>query len=138
MTFSPGWSIGWYFIPIANFIKPYQAMKEIWQVAHRGRPGPSSIVGGWWILWIVSNFLGRLTMKLALKAADAQSYTTSAVADAISDGIDIILNVVALMLVTAIARAYCVYYVEPVAASNGGAATPVGNQDVMEGPPSVN
>jgi len=30
MTFSPGWSLGWYFIPVANLFKPYQAMKEIW------------------------------------------------------------------------------------------------------------
>ncbi len=33
MHFTPGWSIGWYFIPIANLWKPYQAMKEIWQVS---------------------------------------------------------------------------------------------------------
>ena len=30
MVFSPGWSVGWYFIPFANLWKPYQAMKEIW------------------------------------------------------------------------------------------------------------
>lgn len=30
MRFSPGWSIGYYFIPILNLYKPYQAMKEIY------------------------------------------------------------------------------------------------------------
>ena len=30
MSFTPGWSVGWYFVPIANLFKPYQAMKEIW------------------------------------------------------------------------------------------------------------
>ena len=29
MKFTPGWSIGWYFVPFMNFYKPYQAMKEI-------------------------------------------------------------------------------------------------------------
>ena len=119
MKFSPGWSVGWYFIPIAHLFKPYQAMKEIWMVAHRGTPSGSSILGWWWFLWIVSNFLGRLTMKLALKAEDAQSYTISAVADAASDGIDIVLNVVALILVTVIARAYCMNFVEPDSPANG-------------------
>ncbi len=33
MKFTPGWSIGYYFIPILNFFKPYQAMKEIWKVS---------------------------------------------------------------------------------------------------------
>src|ERR1700754_3506800 len=31
MRFSPGWAVGWFFVPIANLWKPYQAMKEIWQ-----------------------------------------------------------------------------------------------------------
>ena len=30
MKFTPGWSIGWYFIPIVCFWKPYQALKEIY------------------------------------------------------------------------------------------------------------
>lgn len=29
MKFTPGWSVGWYFIPIMNLVRPYQAMKEI-------------------------------------------------------------------------------------------------------------
>ena len=33
MDFTPGWSVGWYFIPIANLWKPYQAMKEIWKAS---------------------------------------------------------------------------------------------------------
>ncbi|MDA7888799.1 DUF4328 domain-containing protein, partial [Akkermansiaceae bacterium] len=45
MNFSPGWSIGFYFIPILNLFKPFQAMKEIlfvsrdakrWGYAERG------------------------------------------------------------------------------------------------------
>ena len=33
MEFTPGWSIGWYFIPFSNLWKPYQAMKEIWKAS---------------------------------------------------------------------------------------------------------
>ncbi|HSG66518.1 MAG TPA: DUF4328 domain-containing protein, partial [Gammaproteobacteria bacterium] len=28
LRFTPGWAVGWYFIPILNLWKPYQAMKE--------------------------------------------------------------------------------------------------------------
>lgn len=34
MEFTPGWSIGFYFIPILALWKPYQAMKEIWKASH--------------------------------------------------------------------------------------------------------
>ena len=34
MKFTPGWSVGWYFIPIFTLWKPYQAMKEIWKASH--------------------------------------------------------------------------------------------------------
>ncbi len=113
MIFSPGWAVGWYFIPIANLFKPYQAMKEIWVVAQRGAAQDASLVGWWWFLWIVSNFLGRITLKLTLRANDAKSFSLSAVAQIFSDGLDIPLNVVALMLVIAIARAYERNFVEP-------------------------
>lgn len=33
LRFTPGWAVGWYFIPIANFWMPYLAMKEIWQAS---------------------------------------------------------------------------------------------------------
>ena len=37
MTFTPGWSVGWYFIPIVCLWKPYQVMKEIWNVSHKSK-----------------------------------------------------------------------------------------------------
>ena len=132
MRFGPGWSVGWYFIPIANLFKPYQAMKEIWTVAHGGTPSGGSILGWWWFLWIVSNVLTRLSMRLSLRAEDAQSYMISAVADAASDGVDIILNVVALVLVTAIARAYAMNYVEPSATPSGHPAAQLGRPGLTE------
>ena len=33
LMFSPRASVGWYFVPIANLWKPYQAMREIWQAS---------------------------------------------------------------------------------------------------------
>ena len=55
MQFSPGWAVGWNFIPIANLWKPYQAMREIWQASadplhcstRSQRPATSSL---FWIM----------------------------------------------------------------------------------------
>jgi hypothetical protein len=37
MTISPGWSVGWYFVPVANLFKPYEGMKETWFASHNAR-----------------------------------------------------------------------------------------------------
>jgi hypothetical protein len=54
MRFTPGWSIGWFFIPIANFWKPYQVMKELWQVSKNSSTwrvqSVSPLVPWWWFL----------------------------------------------------------------------------------------
>jgi hypothetical protein len=33
LCFTPGWALGWFFVPVANLWKPYQAMREAWQVS---------------------------------------------------------------------------------------------------------
>ena len=60
MRFTPGWAVGWYFVPIAWFWKPYQAMTEIWRAsrnpsAWRGEPVPP-LLRWWWVLWIVPSW----------------------------------------------------------------------------------
>jgi len=106
MRFSPGWSVGWYFIPIANLFKPYQVMKEIWYVSQKNKTTTHSLVSWWWFLWIVSAIVGRLAAKLSMRAETTEDYAISALTYVASDGIDIILNIVALILVTRIETAY--------------------------------
>lgn len=115
MTFTPGWSVGWYFVPFANLFKPYQVMKEIWKVSHKRKDTTHAIVGWWWALWLISNFLGRLAFKLVLRADDASDYATSAMTFIVADGLDVVLNVVALTMVTRIGEAYSRNIVEPPA-----------------------
>lgn len=62
---SPGWAVGWYFVPFANFWKPFQGMREIWwRSAWPQRKSAPVILNIWWILWVglslVSNMVGRI------------------------------------------------------------------------------
>ena len=71
LRFSPGWSVGWYFIPIFSIWKPYQAMKEIYLTSQRmANPNKSSILPGsfiiWWFLWIIGNYLGWYYFRQSL------------------------------------------------------------------------
>ena len=62
MKFTPGWSVSWYFIPLANVWKPYQAMKEIWKASSSpqnwSNQPVSSLLSWWWFSWIVFNLFG--------------------------------------------------------------------------------
>ena len=54
---TPGWAVGWYFVPIMNLFKPLTAMIEIWTasvgvVKHTGKEVPGWI-SLWWASWII-------------------------------------------------------------------------------------
>ena len=118
MTFTPGWSVGWFFVPILCLYKPYQVMKEIWNVCHKNQSTNYSLIGWWWFLWITSVFLARFTFKLAIKSDFSMSYIDTIAMYIMSDGLDLILNIVELVLVTQIWIAYSKNIVEPTAAQN--------------------
>ena len=122
MKVTPGWSVGWHFVPIANFWKPYQVMKEIWNVSHKGTPTAHSLVGWWWAVWIIANYISGLAINSVERADDASGYAASAVSYMISDGVDVILYVVTLVMVTRIGLAYSQNIVKPTGEAHGGAA----------------
>ena len=68
LKFSPGWSVGWYFIPIALLWKPYQAFKQIYQVSiqindWKNVSIPSSL-RWWWGLFILSNLINNILLRM--------------------------------------------------------------------------
>ena len=125
MRFSPGWSVGWYFIPIACWFKPYQAMKEIWDRSHKNHSATGSILGLWWAFWLISTFLSDFAGDAIMEADSVREYTSSAMAYIVSDGFDVVLNIVALVLVSRISNAYSKNYSQR-RASTAGHPTPQG------------
>ncbi|PVE59442.1 hypothetical protein DC429_03300 [Arthrobacter sp. TPD3018] len=67
MTVSPRWSIGWFFIPFANFYMPFKGVSETWRATINPRDIAAVEVPWalrlWWGLWIVTNFWGNLTFR---------------------------------------------------------------------------
>ncbi|HEX7119818.1 MAG TPA: DUF4328 domain-containing protein [Longimicrobiales bacterium] len=108
--FSPGWAVGYWFIPVANLIRPYQVVKEAWQrsesmnASESTDTAPSSpVVGLWWMAFIGSGALGRVfaarlssadTVEALLSAswwvvaADASSAVSAVLAILVVRGID--------------------------------------------------
>lgn len=103
MQFTPGWSIGWYFIPFANLWKPYQAMKEIWKASinpqdWKNQPVPS-LLGWWWFFWIVSNMFENASFRMALKADQINELIAVNVVTQLSDVMEIPLSLTVLAMV---------------------------------------
>lgn len=82
MKFTPGWSVGYYFIPFLNLVRPYQSMKEIWKVSLDPSDWQSksatSTIRAWWGLWLVCGFLGRREDRahMAAETVDAVASAT--------------------------------------------------------------
>ena len=84
LEFSPGWAVGWFFIPIMNLFKPYQAILEIWNQSQPGQlftaagaavPAKSgSLVLTWWLLRVVGGIAGRASDKFGSEDGTIEQY----------------------------------------------------------------
>lgn len=66
LEFTPGWAVGWWFVPILNLWKPKQAMDEAWlasdPLATAGGRGWAArrsdpLITWWWALWLLSGLV---------------------------------------------------------------------------------
>lgn len=66
LSISPGWAVGWYFVPIMCLYQPYVAMKETWLASHYGGNWGDAEASGllpvWWGAWLLSGFVGYGTV----------------------------------------------------------------------------
>jgi len=96
LRYTEGWAAGAWFVPFMNLYAPFKIMKEIWDNTQmRAQQGsentvlkPSTLLGVWWFLWIVTNVAGNIYTRLALRGEQDISglislNTTSIVLDVI-------------------------------------------------------
>lgn len=97
MRHTPGWCVGWFFIPIANLFKPYQAVKEIWKASGSNTDNwefnPSSpLVAWWWFFWIVTRVLNRLVIGISESAKTLEEFHSAANWKIFSSVADVVLT----------------------------------------------
>ncbi len=108
MKFSPGWSIGYYFIPVLHLYKPYGAMKEIWQVSTNpvtwAQEKGSPLLASWWALWLLSVICSWVSIRLSLQVDLADGAQIATAASMAANFVYGVLCVVAVRLVSAIIK----------------------------------
>ena len=71
-SFNPTWIIAWWFIPLANYVKPGQILGDIWKASDPNlsfganwRMGQrSNVVTLWWIAFVMASVFGSLAVYM--------------------------------------------------------------------------
>lgn len=71
---TPPGAVYWYFVPIANLWKPFQAMNETWRVSHDPegwkRTFVPDLMRWWWGFWLIGTILGNASGRIGWRADD--------------------------------------------------------------------
>ena len=108
MEFTPGWSVGWFFIPIGNLWKPFQAVKQIWQASKSAEDWKEqkapALLRWWWFFWLVSIIISRLAFEFSGSTETLKELKTSNIVSLCDDSINILLFLLFLTIVSQIYR----------------------------------
>jgi hypothetical protein len=110
MTYTAGWAVASYFIPLYNIFVPYHAMKEVWQVSKNPEnwknedksniffSAQSQIIAWWWCLNVISIFLA-VRIRFNYRLGEAHTYITNSI---VHDLVNIPLFLLSIALVSKI------------------------------------
>ena len=112
LKFTPNWAVGWFFVPFMNLVRPVQVVAEIWKASSPGNNTSdgtawksarvSPIIWLWWVVWIIAGIVGQFAARLGLRAETLEMILVSSWAVFISDAIDMVAAVLAILVVSSI------------------------------------
>lgn len=114
LRFTPGWAVGWFFIPIVNLFRPYQVVSEIWKASDPKvdttddtswkAVATSPIVGCWWALFLISAFVAQIAMRLVFSGIELSDLLNATYAYMVSDGLDVAYLLTTIFMVQGISQ----------------------------------
>ena len=105
-AFSPSGAILWYFVPVMNLVKPFEAMQELAQHSNSGGGNtlrPSFLVGLWWLLWIFAQICYGYTLAQNPLIDDLEDILTL---DSMFIGCNIVLLLLSAAFIALISQIY--------------------------------
>ena len=114
LEYTPGWAVGWFFVPFASLFVPYRVMKEMWvrsgsqvnaqTVIHSPQGGSLSLLGWWWGFWVVSNFLDQAVFRMYRLPETPDMLFTIAKVEIVADAVSIVAAFLAIQVVKGISE----------------------------------
>ena len=113
---SPGWAVGWWFVPIFMLFRPYQIAKEIWKASsltaasnNWREAGTPSLLKIWWGLFILGTILYNASTRMLLHSLYAgkpniDQLINASIMDTVATSIWIVATIPAILVVRNITR----------------------------------
>ena len=98
---TPRWAVGYYFVPIVLMWKPFQAMKEIWEMAFHNEKSVG-LLRWWWGFWLLDSVSSNVSTRLPMNTLD--EIATSSFLDATTSVFSLIAGVLLIMIVGQITK----------------------------------
>jgi len=114
LRFTPRWAVGWFFVPIMSLFRPYQVTSEIWKASDPEvnitdgtawkSAATSPIVGWWWALFLISNFVANIALRTVFIGEELSDLLASTYAYMVSDAIDVVGILITILMVRRIGQ----------------------------------
>jgi hypothetical protein len=108
LSYTDGWAAGCWFVPILNFYKPYQIMKELYRetdnllstkYVNDAEHLKTSTLGWWWALFLISGLIGRIAFNYSLHTDTVDKLIGSTVASMLSSIVSIPLALITIKVI---------------------------------------
>jgi hypothetical protein len=112
MTITPGWNVGWFFVPFATLYKPFQGLRETWQASH-DPDDPANVpvpdwMRWWWGLWLATSIVGNISFRVSMSATTVDGQMTAHAIDVFSLLIDVPLAFLFAQLIRSMSQVQAV------------------------------
>jgi hypothetical protein len=105
LEFTPGWAVGWWFVPFANLFKPFQTVRELWKASHGGHNGRIvatwRVIGWWWGLWLGASVLERFIVRSG-SMESLSDFIRSDTWEIVANGVMVVAAILAIMIVRSV------------------------------------
>ena len=115
LRFKPGWSVGYFFIPLMALFRPYQMMVEKWKASNPNvnisnqeswkTSSSSPLIGCWWAFFLASAIAGQIVFRMGWwggeQLSDLLAVTNATI---VSDAIDIGWVITSIFIVRRISQ----------------------------------
>ncbi len=115
LQYTPGWCVGWWFIPIASLWKPFDAMREIWKASDPETVGPGAskpwmasfvpkTLIAWWAVYIANGFVAVVISVSNLDFSGTKPVVTAGPANFITHALLGVAGVFLIMIMRQLAQ----------------------------------
>jgi hypothetical protein len=109
---SPAWAVGSFFVPFLNLVRPYQVAQEIWKASDPNQgSGPAAWQQGsssvaivlWWLLWLATNILGQVSMRMMLDAhVSLEGFTSASFLEMVACALEVLDGLLLIRIILSI------------------------------------